>query len=64
MNQNGSSIIEPEAKVKQEEEKITIYRLGDEKHQFNPDDEEIEFIGERICALENLEKCKNLKVRK
>ena len=44
-----------------EEPQIQTFMLGDERHPVNPDDEEIEYIGERIRALENLEKCKNLK---
>lgn len=41
---------------------IVTFQLGGESHPVNEDDEIIEYIGERISALENLEKCKNLKV--
>ena len=59
-----------EEKLKEQEEKqkinenIVTFSIGDEKHPISEDDEEIFFIGERIRALENLEICKNLKVRK
>ena len=57
---------------KNEDNGIITFRLGDENHPFEEDDEVIyisfkstlkviEFIGERIRALENLEKCRNLK---
>ena len=42
---------------KTEDEPIKTFSLGDEFHPVNPDDEVIEYIGERIKALENLEKC-------
>ena len=45
----------------QEPPQIQTYQLGDTTHPVNPDDEEIEYIGERIRALENLEKCTKLK---
>lgn len=62
MNKNGFSITEPEEKEKEEQESITMFRLNDEFHKFNNDDEVIEFIGERIRALENLGQCTKLKV--
>lgn len=45
----------------QEEPSIQTFQLGDETHPVNPDDEEIQYIGERIRAIENLEKCTKLK---
>jgi hypothetical protein len=45
-----------------ENQSIKTFHLGDEYHPVNSDDEIIEFIGERIRALENLENCKVLKV--
>jgi hypothetical protein len=56
--------VELEAKTKTEKESpsIVTFRLGDENHPVNEDDEVIEYIGERIRALENLENCKNLTV--
>ena len=42
-------------------EQITTFRLGDETHPVNNDDQIIEYIGERIRALENLEGCTKLK---
>ena len=45
-----------------EEPQIKTFYLGDEFHPVNSDDEVIEYIGERIRALENLENCKSLKV--
>ena len=44
-----------------QEPAIQTYQLGDETHPVNPDDEEIQYIGERIRAIENLEKCTKLK---
>ena len=44
-----------------EEPEIKTYELGDEYHPVNPDDEVIEYIGERIRALDHLEKCTKLK---
>ncbi len=41
---------------------ITTFRLGDDTHPVNADDEVIEYIGARIRALENLESCCKLKV--
>ena len=46
---------------KKEEPAIQTFQLGDERHPVDPEAEEIEYIGERIRAIENLEKCKNLK---
>jgi hypothetical protein len=46
---------------KYEEPQIQTFQLGDATHPVNPDDEEIEYIGERIRAIENLEKCTKLK---
>ena len=46
---------------KKEEPSIQTFQLGDERHPVDPEAEEIEYIGERIRAIENLEKCKNLK---
>lgn len=46
-----------------EDEQITTFELGDDLHPVDEEAEVIEFIGERIRRLENLEKCKNLKVK-
>ena len=54
-----SNIEQPQQK--QEEPQIQTFELGDKFHPVNPDDEVIEYIGERIRALENLEKCTKLK---
>ena len=46
---------------KKDEPQIQTFQLGDERHPVDPNAEEIEYIGERIRALENLEKCTKLK---
>jgi len=46
---------------KKEEPSIQTFQLGDERHPVDPEAEEIEYIGERIKALEHLEKCTKLK---
>ena len=55
----ASNNIQPQQK--QEEPQIQTFQLGDKFHPVNPDDEEIQYIGERIRALENLENCTILK---
>ena len=51
----------PQPQPPKEEPQIQTFQLGDERHPVDPDAEEIEYIGERIRAIENLEKCKKLK---
>ena len=46
---------------KTEEPHIQTFELGDERHPVDPEAEEIEYIGERIKALDHLEKCTKLK---
>jgi Leucine-rich repeat (LRR) protein len=47
--------------VQKEEPSIQTFELGDERHPVDPEAEEIEYIGERIKALDHLEKCTKLK---
>jgi len=55
--------IEEYNNTQNKEESITKFALGDKFHPINSEDEIIEYIGERIRALENLENCKKLKVK-
>jgi hypothetical protein len=55
-------ILEEEKKELNNNPPIKTFSLGDEFHPILPNDEIIEFIGERIRALENLENCFCLKV--
>ena len=48
-------------KKEEQQPQIQTFELGDERHPVDPDAEEIEYIGERIKALEHLEKCTKLK---
>jgi len=43
------------------ENNITKFILGGDKHPVNDDDEVIEYIGERIRAIENISGCTKLK---
>ena len=60
-NQNAPQQNSQPAPQQPQEPQIQTFQLGDSTHPVNPDDEEIEYIGERIRALENLEKCTKLK---
>ena len=61
-NQQSNPQQNPQQPPQQPQESpIQTFQLGDAHHPVNPDDEEIEYIGERIRALENLEKCTKLK---
>ena len=54
--------IEDQKKLEEEQQpQIQTFELGDERHPVDPEAEEIEYIGERIKALEHLEKCTKLK---
>ena len=48
-------------KKEEQQPQIQTFELGDERHPVDPEAEEIEYIGERIKALEHLEKCTKLK---
>src|SRR4051794_3800317 len=61
MDSNNNHVHSHECKEEHKESPIEVFRLGDDGHPVNPDDEVIEYIGARICALEGLENCKNLK---
>ena len=54
--------VEENEEMKNNNAPVKTFFLGDDFHCFEQNDEIIEFIGERIRALENLEKCLGLKV--